>query len=277
MISTYQAQPTVTEADARRINLDGLFQRMLETGHCPLRDYDVVNLAGTYGIGTGTMIPLIRRNALDARLEDEHMGRKASFDWDKAKELYEQGMNDFAISLELDCAVSSVIRWREKNGLLSKKAKAKAADTAPQRTESEQAAMKEMAAKLAEAGAEQLIVEPAFEAAAAEMDLVALARKPMTVAEMDAELLKLAIAAKPICTHPAEFSSCGDCPGFPCELTPEVKRKPATVNQEFERAVVDMMDQSHRIARLERERLILIGIAIGAGRYDSGLIAEALR
>lgn len=117
MLSTYVPQPTVVEADKRRINLDGLFRHMLECGHCPLRDYDFANLARTYGIGTGTMIALIRRNALDARLEDEHMATPGKLNTEKAMELYKQGMSDSKAAVVLGVTPPAFGAWRHKNNL----------------------------------------------------------------------------------------------------------------------------------------------------------------
>lgn len=113
MLSTYEPMPTVAQADAKRINLDGLFRKMQECGHCPLKDYDFVNLARTYGIGTGTMQQLIKKHALDARLEDEAMGRrKLEFDGVKGRELFEAGKTDLEIAAEMGTSLSAVQKWR---------------------------------------------------------------------------------------------------------------------------------------------------------------------
>lgn len=68
--------PESTGVNPKMINPEGVYRRMKEAGHCPLRDCDYSRMARAYGIGTGDMIALIKRHQLDIRLEEETMGRK---------------------------------------------------------------------------------------------------------------------------------------------------------------------------------------------------------
>ena len=47
----------------------------------------------------------------------DRMGPETRFDWKRAKTLYKQGWDDIRIAGELECSISSVWRWRNRNGL----------------------------------------------------------------------------------------------------------------------------------------------------------------
>lgn len=49
--------------------------------------------------------------------ENKPVKARKTIGWDKAKKLYDAGFNDLQIAVELDCAHSSVARWRMRNDL----------------------------------------------------------------------------------------------------------------------------------------------------------------
>ena len=44
-------------------------------------------------------------------------GAKPKYDWEKARQLYDQGWNDGQISREIGCTPHTVCGWRQKEGL----------------------------------------------------------------------------------------------------------------------------------------------------------------
>lgn len=297
MISTYVPQPTVVEADKRRINLDGLFRRMLGTGHCPLKDYDYANLAKAYGIGTGTMIAWIRKNGLDVRLEEETMGK---IDHKKAMACYQEGLSDTKAAEVLGVSAPAVCQWRKKSGLRANGVKpATGPNPGPAilKAEAEKPPVVEVkpAASLEQLADHIIDLERKADTKAGEPVL----DKELFMATLEAEAETAAVES--MCKHEGEVSTCGDCPDMPCELTPEVKRKPATLNPEWAKAVDEMVasnkpkqdilgrivpeiqlpsydDLLSEVDRLERENGILRAVCFGAGVHglDEWLKTEAM-
>ena len=107
--------PIVTEVSQNRINPEAIYRRMVDTGHCPVTDGDIVHMAGAFGLGAGTMRIYIRNRGLDARLEEFYMTKK--FDEAKAKLLYKSGYSDNGIAAACEVSPSYVGQWRKKNDL----------------------------------------------------------------------------------------------------------------------------------------------------------------
>jgi len=112
------------EVDRKRINPEGVYRYMQETGHCPLRDYDIERLGRAFGLYVGTMRQFIKKNGLDARLEDEVMGK---VNYSEVEDLYNQGKTDTEIAKALKISLPSVSLWRKRNGLQPQQPKTKKA------------------------------------------------------------------------------------------------------------------------------------------------------
>lgn len=102
------------ETVQNKINPNGVFRYMVETRHCPLRDWDIEHIAKAFGLGVGTMRGFIKRNGLDARLEDEVMGK---VNYIEVEDLYNQGKTDAEICKALHISAPTVGLWRKKNNL----------------------------------------------------------------------------------------------------------------------------------------------------------------
>ena len=103
------------EMNPRKIDPEGVFRRMQECGHCPLRDTDYGRLGKVYGVGAGTMLRFVMTHELDKRLEEETMYQK--MDQDKAMDLYRQGLSDTAMAKQLGLDKSTIAHWRRKRGM----------------------------------------------------------------------------------------------------------------------------------------------------------------
>jgi hypothetical protein len=102
-----------SEADARKINPEGVYRRMLECHSCPLFEGDIKRIANAFGLGFGSMLAFIKQHGLDGRLEDEIMKK---VDYDKVKALYDSGKTDAQITKELDISFATVYMWRQRHG-----------------------------------------------------------------------------------------------------------------------------------------------------------------
>lgn len=102
------------ETVQNKINPDGVLRYMIETHHCPLCDWDFDRIAKAFGLGVGTMRAFIKRNGLDARLEDEVMGK---VNYIEVEDLYNQGKSDSEICKALKISAPTVGVWRKKNNL----------------------------------------------------------------------------------------------------------------------------------------------------------------
>lgn len=102
-----------SEADARKINPEGVYRRMLECHSCPLFEGDIKRIANAFGLGFGSMLAFIKQHGLDGRLEDEIMKK---VDYDKVKALYDSGKTDAQITKALDVSFATVYMWRQRHG-----------------------------------------------------------------------------------------------------------------------------------------------------------------
>jgi uncharacterized protein YjcR len=63
----------------------------------------------------------LRNNLPKNKMKGVTKTRESKFNWERAKKLYDQGMNDVEIGSAIGCSSATVYFWRTKNGLPARK------------------------------------------------------------------------------------------------------------------------------------------------------------